>query len=217
MLILKSAVDGRVFVFLKNPKCASSTLGLYLTQLRRRHVTLWASRPGHSIVHAQHNYASPLYNHCNMTGAVAKLHQLGLNPDDAVFVTTVRKPLSKLVSMYWHELAKSGRPNNMGHRRRRPDFEAYVRHNKHVAALRPAAFRFCMGKGVTHVIRTEAFQDDLRALNTKYGWGLRLKGPVARRNVGKTKGAKAQLPVSPALKAWIDKTYALDGDVYSRF
>lgn len=201
MLIVR--INETVFVFLKNPKCASTTLGHYLRILADRHKVLWTSKSKHSIKASGGDYSHPLYNHCNLKGAVKVLKALGEDPSKAIIITTVREPLSKLISVYFHELR--GRPY-LWHRRKRPDFENLVLNWDHTRSMRPEAFRCYGDLKAHHLIRVEAFNEDLRKLNDAYGWGLTIKSSL-KKNKGRPKDP---LPVSRSLKEKIRDIYALD-------
>lgn len=201
MLIVR--INGKVFVFLKNPKCASTTLGHYLKILADRYEVLWTSKSKHSIKASGGDYSHPLYNHCNLKGAVKILKSLGEDPSKATIITTVREPVSKLISVYFHEL--KGKPY-LWHRRKRPDFEHLVLHWHHTKSMRPEAFRCCGDLKANHLIRVEAFDEDFRKLNDLYEWGLDIK-PSLKKNKGRP---KVPVPVSQSLKEKIREIYALD-------
>ena len=201
--MLIARIHGRLFICLRNPKCASTTLGHYLRQLAEEHEVVWQPVSRRNIYHCRGDYSHPHYNHCNLQGAIEILEAMKIDPSPAIVVTTVREPVAKLKSVYFHELRDRAFLVHPGCRR---DFEALVLENSHVAQFRPEVFRQWGPYKASHLIRVESFDTDLKRLSRQYDWGVTVSREIRLNKREK----RAPLPVSASLRERIRELYARD-------
>ena len=166
MLICKK--NDKFYIFLANPKCASSLLQEIILKTTNGFVIHYGSK---SITECNNNVNDINYNHCSLQGAIEYIQNNNLKRDDVIIISTIRNPYTRAISQYYWYL-KSLRlkyfkiDNDLNE-----DIKCYLinERTRWTSYNKPKTFRTYLNYTVDDVLRIEYLSEDLEMLNKKYG------------------------------------------------
>lgn len=204
MLILKKG--DKIFCFLANPKCGSTLL---------RNIILEKSIYKKNIIHkglkkitdCRNDPNNINYNHCSIKGVINYLQNNNIDRENAIIVSTIRNPYSRVVSKYNWFL----KMNKQKYYKINNDFNEDLKcfliddRNRWTNIHRPNSFRTYLNNKTDEVLRLENLAEDFEIFNKKYGFNFEFKNNIVNGN-----NYKKNITLNEDVKELIYTDYELD-------
>ena len=180
-------------IFIDNPKCASSTMRTYYSQIRHKIIFQSMKR----IDKCDYGYEDPDYVHANVAGIFRYLKTIGQIENFTCF-TTIRNPYDRFWSNYRYY--KKNNPDSAH------TLETFMNRDQ-TKMFFPHNFRYYKGFGITNLIRVENLTEDLSKYNRLHNIGFK-KIDNRRQNV--SKNIVQDFCFTNKIVDYINKNYELD-------
>jgi hypothetical protein len=151
------------FIFIDNPKCASTTMRRYYSKISNK-IIFQSTR---NISQCNGDFSNPNYVHTNAGGILRYLESVKEDLDDFTCFTTIRDPYERFSSHYRYFLKMN--ENKLSKEELDPIRFLERRMTK---ACFPINFRFCGDFEVKNLIKVENLYEDLGRFNKMYNIGM---------------------------------------------
>jgi len=156
--------NNKIFCFLDNPKCASETMRTRIyPQFRKKYKLLFYSKKPIKYV-KKNNLALINWNHCPLEIVVKWLKKNNHDPNKAVFITTLRNPMDRVILHFYWLLKNKKQPI-------KPDINAFI---ETIPEYYPTNFRVYQDFKVTELIKIENLKENLTSCFMKHNLNINL-------------------------------------------
>jgi len=185
-------------VFIDNPKCASTTMRSYYSQIS--HKIIFQSTK--NISQCNGEFDDPHYVHANAGAILRYLDATQQDVNDFTCFTTIRNPYERFYSHYRYFVKMN--ENKLSREETSP---VVFQERRMTKACFPVNFRFHDKFEVKNVIRVENLNEDLQQFNSKYSIGMNITSEV---RLNTSKNVVDDFRFTDQLVNYINESYVQD-------